>query len=71
MSMSGLFNGLKKLSLPQRIVIGLILGTLFGLFTPQATWIGTLGTLFVGALKSIAPLLVFMLVMFFIYCMSR
>lgn len=60
--MSGIFNGLKKLSLPQRIVIGLILGTLLGIFLPQAKWIGIFGTLFVGALKSIAPLLVFILI---------
>ncbi len=53
---------LSRLSLPQRILIGLILGTVLGLLVPQATFIGILGSLFVGALKAIAPLLVFTLV---------
>ncbi len=53
---------LSRLSLPQRILIGLILGTILGLLVPQATFIGILGSLFVGALKAIAPLLVFTLV---------
>ena len=53
---------LLRLSLPQRIIIGLVIGTLLGLFIPQATWIGVLGSLFVGALKAIAPILVFVLV---------
>ena len=49
-------------SLIVKILIGLALGILFGLLTPQATFIGILGNLFVGALKGIAPLLVFVLV---------
>ena len=60
--MSNLKNLLSRISLPQRILIGLILGTLLGLLVPQATAIGILGNLFVGALKAIAPMLVFMLV---------
>ena len=60
--MSNLKNLLSRISLPQRIFIGLILGTLLGLLVPQATAIGILGNLFVGALKAIAPVLVFMLV---------
>jgi serine/threonine transporter len=51
-----------RLSLPQRIVIGLVIGTLLGLFLPNASWIGIFGSLFVGALKAIAPVLVFILV---------
>ena len=51
-----------RLSLPQRIVIGLAIGTLLGLFLPNASWIGIFGSLFVGALKAIAPVLVFILV---------
>jgi serine/threonine transporter len=39
-----------------------MLGTLFGLLTPQASFLSVLGDLFVGALKGIAPLLVFVLV---------
>ena len=49
-------------SLIVKILIGLVLGALFGLLTPQATFLDILGELFVGALKGIAPLLVFVLV---------
>ncbi len=49
-------------SLIVKILVGLVLGTLFGLLTPQATFLTILGDLFVGALKGIAPLLVFVLV---------
>ncbi|MBQ7177417.1 MAG: serine/threonine transporter SstT [Victivallales bacterium] len=51
-----------NLSLPQRILIGLAIGTILGLLCPWASWIGVLGFLFVGALKAIAPILVFLLV---------
>ena len=49
-------------SLIVKILIGLVLGALFGLLTPQATFLTVPGDLFVGALKGIAPLLVFVLV---------
>ena len=45
-----------------RIIVGLIAGTTLALVAPHMTWIGMLGTLFVGALKAIAPILVFVLV---------
>ena len=51
-----------SLSLVVRILIGLVIGAVLGFAVPGFTWIGVLGTLFVGALKSIAPLLVFVLV---------
>ena len=51
-----------RLSLVQRIIIGLIIGAVLGLLCPGASWIALLGKLFVGALKAIAPLLVFVLV---------
>ena len=51
-----------SISLILRIVCGLVLGTIFGLLIPQASAIGVLGTLFVGALKAIAPILVFALI---------
>ena len=51
-----------RLNLVQRIILGLILGLVLGLLFPRAVWIGTLGGLFVGSLKAIAPLLVFVLV---------
>ena len=49
-------------SLIVKILIGLALGALFGLLTPQATFLTVPGDLIVGALKGIAPLLVFVLV---------
>lgn len=45
-----------------RIIIGLILGLLVGIFIPSASAIGIFGDVFVGALKAIAPILVFFLV---------
>lgn len=45
-----------------RILIGLLIGAVLGFFLPQWTAIGILGDVFVGALKAIAPLLVFVLV---------
>ncbi|MCD8356483.1 MAG: serine/threonine transporter SstT [Clostridia bacterium] len=50
-------------SLILRIVVGLIIGVILALVVPQATAISILGTIFVGALKAIAPILVFVLVM--------
>ena len=41
----------------------MIIGLVLGLVVPQASVISILGTMFVGALKGIAPLLVFFLVM--------
>ena len=45
-------------SLVVRILIGLLLGAALGLLVPGWTGIGILGTVFVSALKAIAPLLV-------------
>lgn len=59
-------NAVKKwndTSLILRIVIGLVIGIILALTVPQATAISILGDLFVGALKAIAPILVFFLVM--------
>ena len=52
-----------RVSLIVRIIIGLVLGTALGLIAPQLSVIKVLGQLFVGALKALAPLLVFFLVM--------
>lgn len=49
-------------SLILRIFIGIVLGAVLGMFLPQFSWIGIFGDLFVGALKAIAPVLVFALV---------
>ncbi len=45
-----------------RIAIGLVIGVLMGVFLPEAKFIKVFGDIFVGALKAIAPLLVFVLV---------
>ena len=49
-------------SLVLRIVIGLIIGLALALIFPKAQWISMFGTIFVGALKAIAPVLVFVLI---------
>lgn len=54
---------LKKTSVVQQIVIGLVLGCLLGYFQPKAGMaVGILGDMFVNALKAVAPFLVFILV---------
>ena len=45
-----------------RIVIGMVIGIVLALAAPGISWIGTLGSLFTTALKAIAPILVFFLV---------
>ena len=45
-----------------RIIVGLIVGIVLGLIAPGAEWIGIFGDFFVGALKAIAPILVFLLI---------
>ena len=64
--MEAIKNLVKKwnsISLVKRIICGLIIGIILGLTVPQATGISILGDLFVGALRGIAPVLVFFLVM--------
>ena len=52
-----------KLSLIIRILIGLIIGVILGVACPGFTVVAIFGDVFVGALKAIAPVLVFVLVM--------
>lgn len=53
-----------KMSLVQQIIIGLIIGIVLSLTIPdKVSGISILGDLFVGALKAVAPILVFFLVM--------
>ena len=61
--MKALLKRWNESSLVLRILGGLILGIILGLAAPQATPIALLGDLFVGALRSIAPVLVLFLVM--------
>ena len=49
-------------SLPLRILAGLAAGIILAVFLPQASFLSVFGDVFVGALKSVAPLLVLVLV---------
>ena len=60
--MKSLIKKWNSMSLIIRIVIGLVIGAILGLTLPGWKWVGMFGTLFVGALKGIAPILVFVLV---------
>lgn len=51
-----------KTPLILRIAIGLVIGVVLGLTVPEIDAVTILGNLFVGALKAIAPVLVFVLV---------
>ncbi|WP_394583751.1 serine/threonine transporter SstT [Cytobacillus firmus] len=53
-----------QISLVKRILLGIIAGIALALTIPKAAgWVSIFGTLFVGALKAVAPVLVFFLVM--------
>lgn len=60
--MKKLWNKWTDIALVKRILVGLILGAILGIAVPGATGIAILGDVFVSALKAIAPLLVFFLV---------
>jgi len=62
--MRNLINKWNQLSLVKRIIIGLIVGIILAVTIPDvAKPIVIFGSLFVGALKAVAPILVFFLVM--------
>ena len=60
--MKKIINAWTKSSLILKIVIGLVIGAVLGLVCPGATFIGIPGTIFIGALKAVAPILVLLLV---------
>ena len=60
--MKAIINFYNHMSLIIRILIGMIIGALIGMIYKSAVVIPLFGTLFVGALKAIAPILVFVLV---------
>lgn len=63
MSGNPLLNAVNSVSLVKQIVIGLVLGILVAVVSPNiGLAAGLLGSLFVGALKAVAPVLVFVLV---------
>ncbi|MEA4902240.1 serine/threonine transporter SstT [Desulfitobacterium sp.] len=62
--MGNLIKKWNQMSLVKRILVGLIIGIILALTIPEtAKPIVILGSLFVGALKAVAPVLVFFLVM--------
>lgn len=62
--MGKLLNKWNQMSLVKQILIGMIIGIILAITVPQqAKSVTILGSLFVGALKSIAPVLVLFLVM--------
>ncbi|MFD1485085.1 serine/threonine transporter SstT [Lacticaseibacillus baoqingensis] len=58
-----MFAKYRSVSLILRIIIGLVVGAVLAIVFPKAAFIGILGQLFVGALKGIAPVMVFFLIM--------
>ena len=60
--MKRFINVWNRTGLIKRIIIGVILGFILGMTLPKVSAIGILGDLFVGGLKAVAPLLVFVLV---------
>ena len=61
--MRALFQFINKFSLIQQICVGLLIGTGIAVWAPEhAVKLSLLGTIFVGALKGVAPVLVFFLV---------
>lgn len=62
--MKELFNKINNISLVSKIFVGILLGVSLALISPNsAASMAFLGNLFVSALKAVAPLLVFVLVM--------
>ncbi len=60
--MKNLYAKWNKIPLILRIAVGLIIGAVVGILAPSATFMNIFGTVFVGALKAIAPILVFLLI---------
>lgn len=63
MEIKNLVKKYNETNLVLRIFIGIVIGVILAIFLPTLPWIPILGDLFVGALKAIAPMLVFILVM--------
>lgn len=60
--MRSLIQKWNSLSLVVRIICGIVLGIILAVTAPELTWLSMLGTLFISALKAVAPILVFVLV---------
>ncbi len=57
-----LVKAYNSVSLIVRILIGLVIGSVLGLLFSNLSFVALLGSVFVGALKAVAPVLVFVLV---------
>ena len=62
MGIQSLVEKYNSINLVTRIFIGIIVGVILAIIIPKQDWITVLADLFVGALKAIAPMLVFVLV---------
>lgn len=62
MLISAIIKQYRRMNLLVGISCGIVIGVVLALLVPQASFIALLGTIFVGALKAIAPILVFVLV---------
>ncbi len=60
--LSKAWEGWNRISLVKQIITGLVVGVILALGCPHVSFIAIFGKLFVGLLKAIAPLLVFLLV---------
>ena len=69
--MKKIFGFYTKTPLMLRILIGLVIGICLGLWVPQAGFVTVFGDVFVGALKAIAPVLVFVLVVASLACAGK
>ncbi len=61
--MKDLIRKWNQISLVKRIIIGLVIGIILAFIFPNAEWISIFGSLFVNALKAVAPILVLFLVL--------
>ena len=62
MKFKALINKYNSANLVLRIAVAIVLGAVLGIFLPSQKWITEFGVLFVGALKAVAPVLVFILI---------
>ncbi len=63
--MAQVFTKWNSISLVKRIILGIVAGVVLALALPKAAaWVTIFGSLFVGALKAVAPVLVLFLVMY-------
>ena len=63
MGLRDLYERWTSVNLVIRIVAGLAIGAVLALTLPGIPFLSTLGSMFVGVLKAIAPILVMLLVM--------